>query len=265
MANLIKVTGSFIDAIRINEIGREWRDGRVFWVKRRRGWSNAVIYCANAFFAAVGNPVVVWSDPRDWQRWEIESYRLLHEAEGYCAFADGDTAVWAEQLPGTALERPALSGDLTEAMLAAAAMELKRAHGIPCQPLGGGWSHGDPHLGNFIYDDATSRARLIDFEVAHRTGLPEAQRHADDLLVILQNLMGYTDARGWLAAATCFLENYREGDSDSAGQAAIATLRRRLETPRGIDRIWWAIRTDYIPTQDRTGRIAALQTALERF
>jgi hypothetical protein len=50
--------------------------------------------------------------------------------------------------------------------------------------------HGDPHMDNVIYDHATDRALLIDFEVIHDKSVPAGARHADDLLVFLQDLMG---------------------------------------------------------------------------
>ncbi len=190
MANFVQATGGIIDAIRINHMGRKSRDGRIFWVKHRRRWSHAVILFANTFFRAAENPVIVWANPGEWQRWEIDSFRLLHEEEGFRAFAVGDNTVWAEQLPGIVLEDPAREGRLSKEMLAAAARELKRAHGLPCATLGGCWSHGDPHLGNFVFDKETCRARLIDFELAHQPGMSEADRHAADLLVVFQSRRG---------------------------------------------------------------------------
>jgi len=263
MSNIFQATGSFIDSIRINRIEREDRDGRTFWVKNRRRWSHAVIHCANAFFFVAENPVVVWADPREWQRWETESFRLLHGAEGYRAFAE-DGKAWAEQLPGIVLEEPAREGRLTEEMLAAAASELKRAHRLPCKELGGRWSHGDPHLGNFVFDERSRRARLIDFELAHRPGMPDAERHADDLLVVFQSMMGYpgySSLSQWLAAVAVFLRNYRDGSPGE--QRVFERLRQRLRPPTGISRIWWSIRTDYIPADERSRRIAALRGEVE--
>ncbi len=263
MPNLFQATGNVIDAIRINRIRRITREGRAFWVKRRRWWSRALVPCANAFFLVAGNPVIVWADSRQWQRWEVESFRLLHGPEGFHAFAEEGRAVWAEQLPGVILEEPARRGRLSGAMLAAAARELKRAHRLPCRALGGRWSHGDPHLGNFVFDKAARRARLIDFELAHRAGMREADRHADDLLVVFQSMMGYpgyANFAGWIGAVTHFLRAYRDG---SPGEEEVfARLLDRLRPPTGISRLWWSIRTDYIPAPERNRRIAALREVL---
>jgi len=269
MSNFLQATGSIIDAIRINQMERSSRDGRRFWVKRRRGWSAGVIFFANTFFRAAENPVIVWSNLRDWQQWEIDSFILLHADEGFCAFADGDRGVWAEQLPGVVLEEPAREGRLTDEMLAAAAKELKRAHRLPCGALGGRWSHGDPHLGNFVFDDTTCRARLIDFELAHHPGMSEADRQADDLLVVFQSMMGYpgyvgpTGLQDWLAAVAHFLRFYRDGSGEE--KAVFTQLRRRLEPPTGIGRVWWSIRTDYISATERNRRIDVLKQFLAGF
>ncbi len=262
MPPIRQTTGGFIDAIRINKIVRTQRAGRLFWVKYRRGWARALAHCANGFFRAAGNPVIVWADLDTWQRWEVDSFHLLHGAEGYQAFAEGERAVWAEHLPGMGLEETASRGELTEAMLEAVARELRRAHSLPSLARDGLWSHGDPHLGNFLFDADTGRARLIDFEVAHRAGLPEVERHSDDLLVFLQDLMGRSGADNWLPAATCFLHHYRQQAGAPGCGKVLAALQARLESPRKLNRIWWAIRTSYLPQRERTRRIAALREAL---
>lgn len=266
MSTLYQATGlCLIDAIRINRIQRQEQEGRIYWVKHRRGWSRAVISCANAFFRVAANPVVVWARAEQWQRWEIDSYHLLHRAEGYRAFAHDNATIWAEQLPGIALEAPAKEDRISEVMLMAAARELRRAHELPCPALGGSaWSHGDAHLGNFIYDDATQRARLIDFEVAHQPCLPAVERHADDLLVLVQSTMGYWPLECWLARSTLEIATYLEGVTEPERGLLLQSLRSRLAAPTGISRVWWSIRTDYIPAAERNAKISALRQALHR-
>lgn len=256
-------TFRFIDAIRINRLRQEEHDGRVYWVKQRRLSSRAVIPCANAFFTFAQNPVVVWASRHDWMRWEIDSFFLLHSAEGYTAFAGEDRSIWAEQLPGFALEALAKSGRIAPAMLAAAARELRRAHQLPCPALNGeGWSHGDAHLDNFIYDPATDRARLIDFEVAHRPGMPAPERHADDLFVMIQGTMGYWPLEQWLTHSRLVLTAYFDSTPADERQRLTRLLLDRLAPPTGISRVWWAIRTDYLPASERNARIAALRAEL---
>lgn len=262
MYRILQATGSLIDAIKINATARVMRDGRVFWVKKRRNWGQPVAYCANAFFRAAGNPVSVCTTQSAWRQWEVDSFRLLHGEEGYGVFVE-DGAVWATQIPGEDLATIAIQERLTDAMFAAAACELRRAHTIFCPAIGGRWSHGDPHLGNFLFDAATNRARLIDFEVMHRPEIPEEDRHAEDLLSFLQDVMGSLDAVHWLRAATCFLQCYAQAGQGHNG--AMAALRRKVDFPHGIGRVWWAIRTTYLSKAERDRRIAGLRRVLENF
>lgn len=264
MPDITQSTGRLIDTIKINHIRPLERDGRQYWLKERQPWSRVLIPCANAFFRAAANPVRVLSNRREWQQWEIDSYHLLHGAEDYHAFAVGEHGISAETLPGISLEAPASEGWLSPSLLAAAARELKRAHQLPCPAFGGGWSHADPHVGNFIFDEATGRARLIDFEVTHLRHLTTAERHADDLLIVFQCLMSYTPLTPWQSACASFLAPYLQHQRDEkSAQACIDALRQRLTPPHGITRLWWAVRTGYIAEADRDRRIAALHELLD--
>jgi len=253
MHTLFQFTGTLIDTIKINRIAREEHNGSLFWVKRRRGFSRIVVRCANRFFRAVQNPVIVCSSPGEWQQWEVSCFNLLHGPEGYRAEAWGDSGVCADLLPGEALHDHAFAGTLTEAMLRAAGRELRRAHTLKSALIGGRWSHGDPHLGNFIYDAAGDRARLIDFEVYHRPGMSESDRHTDDLLVTIQDLMGRADFGLWRERVEWFLEGYR------ISEPLLERLATRLNQPVGLKRLWWAIRTGYLGAAERRRRITALR------
>ena len=260
MSHLVQTAGVFIDNIKINSNKPAVRDGRTFWVKHRRGWGSPIAHCANGFFRAVQNPVHVFSRRADWQRWEIESFNLLHAEEGFQAFPDGGDTVWIEQMPGCDLWTAATRGTLSDRMLAAAGRELRRAHAIPCAELNGRWSHGDPHLGNFIFDFGENRARLIDFEVVHSSKLTETERHADDLLVFLQDLMGNVDGERWPSAVDCFLRHYSEAPGLNG---VFPVLAGRIAPPKGVSRVWWSIRTDYIAKEERNKRLAALREILD--
>ena len=252
----IDSAGRVIDNLTLNSNTLTVRADRTFWVKRRRIWARGLAQCANLFFRIAQNPVVVLGEPREWQTWEIGSFRLLHGGEGYQAFSEGREAVWLEQLPGVSLEDSAVKGCLVDEMLEGAGRELRRAHRL--EWLGGNWSHGDPHLGNFIFEAKTSRARLIDFEVTHRPELPVAERHADDLLVFLQDLMGRVPRERWVSAATSFVRNY----DPQFDNEAIRVLKTRLVPPKNAERVWWSIRTSYLSEPERTQRILALRDAL---
>lgn len=224
------------------------------WIKRRRGLAGPIMACANQFFRVVGNPVRALDDCAVWQRWEVECFLALH-GDRFRAFADGPRAVAAEEMPGVNLTQHLDTGTLTPAMLAAAAGELRRAHGRTCADFAGPWSHGDPHAGNFIYEAAGNRARLIDFEVQHHPTLTADERHTDDVLVFLQDMVGRISRELWLPSAQAFLAAYERPE-------IVARVRERLLPPRGIARVWWAVRTTFLAPAELERRIAALRASL---
>jgi hypothetical protein len=252
--SLLLATGRAIDRIKINELVRQEHDGRVFWLKRRHIGARAVISMANVFFRLAGNPVTVLADTKSWQHRERHCMALLHgPAFETCV----DAAGWLhlQELPGSSVTQHIAAGTESESIFEAAARELRRAHELPCPSFGAAWSHGDPHSGNFIYDPASDRARLMDFEVQHHTRLPAAIRHADDLLVFLQDTLGRLPRERWLELAEVFVRAY--------GNAEItAHLVERLAAPRGFSRIWWAVRTTYLAPRELETRLSALRSAL---
>ena len=254
MSRFLTAAGSLVDRIKINAVAREIREGRPLWIKRRRGLAGPVMACANRFFRAVGNPVRALDDCAAWQRWEVECFLALH-GDGFRAFADGPRAVAADEVPGVNLSEHLDAGTLTPAMLAAAAGELRRAHGRICATFAGPWSHGDPHAGNFVYEGTANRARLIDFEVQHHRSLTADERHTDDLLVFLQDMVGRISRELWLPSACAFLAAYERPE-------IVARLRGKLIAPRGIARVWWAVRTTYLASAELESRLAALRALL---
>ncbi len=256
MSRLLSVSGAIVDRIKINALNRETRDGRTVWIKRRRAAARPIMVLANRFFDVVGNPVQALCDLAVWQRWEVDCFHQLH-GESYRAFPCGERAVAADELPGRSLSYHVDTRTTTLEMFAAAGHELRRAHERFCEKFDAAWSHGDPHSGNFIIDPRDGRARLIDFEVMHRTSLSAAARHADDLLVFLQDLMGRTAGELWVPQASAFLQGYGRKE-------IIAELARRLVLPRGLSRIWWAVRTTYLARPELARRLGALQAALPR-
>jgi hypothetical protein len=119
----------------------------------------------------------------------------------------------------------------------------------------GAWSHGDPHAGNFVYEEGVDRARLIDFEVRHDAALSAEERHADDLLVFLQDIAGRIPPEQWLPGAEAFLDGYGRLE-------VVERLRERLVVPGGLARIWWAVRTTYMAPSELRRRIGALRESL---
>jgi len=168
-----------------------------------------------------------------------------------------DEAGWlhVEELPGRSIAQHIENGTETEAMFRSAARELRRAHALECTRFEASWSHGDPHSGNFIYEPVTERARLMDFEVQHHASLSPAARHADDLLVFLQDTLGRLSRERWLELAEDFVRAY--------GRPEItAHLVERLTAPRGLARLWWAVRTTYLAPRELECRLAALRAVL---
>ena len=247
--------GSAIDAIRINAVSREARDGRELVVKRRRVASGALARTANLFFRAARHPVFVWADAGAWQRWEVSTFNLLH-GEQYRAFPDGRRAVCADILPGTSLAEHFVRGTFECGMLDAAGLELRRAHELRSGFFDGPWSHGDPNLANFLFSEHEQHARLIDFEVVHHQGLATSDRHVEDVLSFLQDLLGCAAKGTWLPSAHRFLEAY------GCDRELRNALRERLLLPHGVPRVWWWIRTNYVPLSSIRCRLERLREAL---
>ena len=252
MSRLLTAAGAIVDRIKINALTRETRDGRTVWIKRRRATAGPIMALANRFFELVGNPVQTLSDAAAWQRWEVNCFLHLH-GDTYRAFRCGDRAVGADELPGCSLSHHVDSGTLSPEMLAAAGRELRRAHEWRCDEFGAAWSHGDPHSGNFIVDE--NRARLIDFEVMHHASLSADERHADDLVIFLQDLMGRIAADFWAPCACAFLAAYGRKE-------IVALFAKRFVMPSGLARIWWSVRTTYLSRPEMARRIGELRAAL---
>lgn len=249
------LAGAAIDAIKINSITVERKKDRTMVVKRRKGVSRPIATIANLFFRLVDDPICVCVEPEEWRRWETDCFRLLN-GDRFTAFAEDATTVCADKLPGEDLREIASRKALTPAILVAAAKEIRRAHGLWCAQLGGPWSHGDMQLSNVIYDDATGTARLIDFEVMHDRFLPALLRHADDLLVFLQDMMPRVSTRQWVPFAITFLNAY-------GNPRATEELKNLLRVPTGVGGLWWKIRTNLFRRAEIVSRVEALREALE--
>jgi hypothetical protein len=256
MRELSEAANQAVNCIKINSITFERRQGKPMWVKRRRWGSELIAGQANLFFRLAQGRVHVWIDPKKWQRWEIYCFRLLQEPR-FRAFAEGSRTVCMDAIPGMHLCEHLKHGTLTTGALEAAGRELRRAHGLLCHQFEDWWSHGDPHLDNVIYDGATNRARLIDFEVVHDQSLPAVLRHADDLLVFLQDLVCRVSSEQWLPFALCFINAYGRSE-------VVAELTRLLFVPAGLPGLWWKLRTENFERRELTRRVNALRRALLR-
>src|SRR3954462_6080828 len=178
-----------IDAVRVNRCWSERRDHAVVWLKRRRNWADAIVLGGNVFLRVSNSRIQMFPSVRRWQRWELACFALLHGAEGYTCGPLGARGVWLDAVPGMNLRDLARAGIMDDRAVIAAAREFARVHALRCPITRRPWSHGDPHLANMLYDPATDRARLIDFETVHDARLDPVQRHADDLVTFLLELM----------------------------------------------------------------------------
>jgi hypothetical protein len=220
-------------------------------LKRRRRAAWVVMRVTNAFFRLARNPVEAIVDGDAWRKWEVDCFAMLHAPE-FGAVLDASGVPKISRLPGRDLSQCLSEGSLTPGQIAAAGMEMRRAHQIHSAHYGCGWSHGDPHTGNFVFDAATGRARLVDFEMRHHRDLPEPRRHADDLLVMLQDVCGRCERDAWLALATAFLTGYGRGE-------IVALLPELLHVPHGVPRVWWAVRTTWMKRAELERRMGELR------
>src|SRR2546430_7356502 len=178
-------------------------------------------------------------------------------SDSFHVYASGKRCVVAEKLPGESLWEHLNRGTLSRRMLQAAAAEFRRAHQFWSDEFRGRWSHGDGTSQNVIYDPATNRARLIDFEIVHEKSLATAARQADDLLVFLLDMVGTVPSRQWLPFSMTFLEAYGDGE-------VIAQLRKQLDLPGGLAWIWWGVRTNFTNPAKVKGRLANLRRAIAK-
>jgi hypothetical protein len=254
LPKFLALAGSAIDTIKINKISRQTRDYRSVWVKERRLGSRSLTQCANLFFRLANNPVKVVADIQRWQRREVDSFNLVN-GDQYSAAVDGPTAICIDALPGTDLDSLAKRNLIDSRVLQAAANELFRVHNLSSKKLRAPWSHGDPNMGNFIYDRKSHRARLIDFETVHLSRLSADERHADDVSVFLLNLLGSVSDADWPEMAKDFITAYNR-------PRILGIVRRGLVMPLGIERLWWAIRTNYISGEALGKRLKKLHQIL---
>jgi hypothetical protein len=248
---LTDAAARLVDALKINSVSETVRRGRPVVIKRRNAYSAQLTELANLYFRIAGLPIRFWTKTEDWQRWEIECFKMLN-GDRFRASRSRDNAVCVDQLPGESLRDYLNRGSLTRAMVEAAGFEFRRAHQFWSAEFRGPWSHGDAGMANVIYDDTSGRAQLIDFEILHDKSLSARSRHADDLLIFLLDLIAVAPARQWLPLALAFLNAY-----DNA--PVIAQLSRQLAPPSGMAWIWWGVRTSFANPAKIKQRMAKLR------
>ncbi len=201
-----------LSGIRFNRLERRGN----WWLKARRPGASLAIAVSNVVLRWGRFPIHFFLRPLDWQRHEIACYQLLYGPD-HCRAA-GVRSLEIRHLPGQTLRSLRLDSSLVRL----AARELRRCHELE------GWSHGDPHLGNLLYDG--ERCRLFDFDARHDPGLGAEARQADDLLILLLEL----SCRSSELLAP-FLAEYACPDVQMS-------LARGFRIPGGMELILWQIR-----------------------
>src|SRR5262249_47298120 len=151
-----------VDSLKISSTSEKVRRGRRVVIKRRQLYSEQLAALANLYFRMAGIPIRIWARAKEWQRWEVECFKMLN-SDGFRVSASGDKRVCFDKLPGKSLWQHLNEGTLTQQMMEAAGHEFRRAHQFRNDEFRGQWSHGDAGMENVIFDRATGRARLIDF------------------------------------------------------------------------------------------------------
>ena len=248
---LADAAATFVDSVKLSSVSERVRRGRRVVLKRRNAYSEQLADLANLYFRMSSIPIRFWSKVEDWRCWESECFQMLN-GDRFRVFASGVKTVCVDKLPGKNLWEHLNRGTLTRQMLEATGREFRRAHQLWSHEFGDGWSHGDATMSNVLYDEKTGRARMIDFEIIHDKSVPAKSRHADDLLVLMLDILAIAPSRQWLPFALCFLNAY--GDTE-----VIAELENQLAVPSGLAWIWWGVRTSFAKPAKVKRRLAKLQ------
>lgn len=248
---LSNAASRLVDFLKLNSTSEIMRPGRRVIIKRRNSYGEQLAQLSNAYFRMARIPIRFWARSEDWQRWEVQCFKMLN-GDAFRVSTPGGKTVCADKLPGKSLWDHLTEGTLTRKMIEAAGRELRRAHQFRSDEFRGRWSHGDAGTNNMLYDDKTGRARLIDFEIVHEKSLPAKLRHADDLLVFLLDVVSVAPTAKWLSLVLAFLNAY--GDA-----SVISALRNQLALPKGTAWIWWGVRTSFASPGKVKGRLIKIR------
>jgi hypothetical protein len=76
---LTNAAATFVDSLKINSISEKVRRGRRVVIKRRNVYGEQLADLANLYFRMSGIPIRFWSKAEEWQRWEINCFRMLND------------------------------------------------------------------------------------------------------------------------------------------------------------------------------------------
>ena len=251
----LQVAGRLLNRVRVNRVEAATRDGRPVLVKRRRRGAPIVVWLENLFFALTHSGTRMCARVGEWTQWEVHCGRLLYPDQPPVTVGPGPV-VTLPRVEGTSLRTLVYRGDPeVRHALVLAAGELRRVHGIYCNRYRAAWSHGDLHLDNILCDVSRNRAVLIDFDIRHEFTMDSVHRQADDVLMVLLELLGLPDER-WQEWAAAFAWAY-------GGGPVLSEVSRCLVPPTGLRTVLWSIRTHGAPMQRLEPRLAVLQRIIQ--
>ena len=144
-----------VDSLRINSISKALRRGRQVVIKRRHVYGEQLTELANLYFRKSGLPIRFWTETEDWQRWELECFKMLN-GDRFRASRLRNNAICIDRLPGENLWEHLNRQTLSRRMVEAAALEFRRAYEFWSKEFRGPWSHGDAGIAKVIYDETSS-------------------------------------------------------------------------------------------------------------
>lgn len=225
-----------IDSITINQTTLV--DGDLF--KRRRLGRSWIIVFGNGFLKLSNSKILMFPSTRAWQQHETGCYLRLYG--GGCDIINQHT-VRIHQFEGQSIRDLLCENAINTQIMQSIAQELRRVHQLD------GWSHGDLHTNNILWDG--QRIRFIDFETYHQKATTINERHADDLLVFLLDFMGRTPSNLWLSHCQVLIESYNNHN-------VLRQLHFRLNMPRGLELVLWKTRTNFLLNHILVDRIERL-------
>ncbi len=182
--------------------------------KTRRLDAGVTIAAGNVFFALAGASFRMFVRTEAWAARERAAFRALHGVE---VAGEGRTLVFP-RLPGVDLATRAPDARA----LVAVGRCLREAHARD------GFTHGDAHLGNYLYDENEGRCRLIDFDAEHVASLSGDARRDDDVAVLVLDLIGRRGVDEATRLCAAFFEGYQPD------ARCVDAVCESLEVPSGL-------------------------------
>lgn len=199
-------------ALYLLKLGRvrrmRWR-GQNVWHKRRRFYAPLIVTTGNSLSRCLGCGVYGLSH-EEWLWWEETLSPVCGDGQTRRCGRD----LLSQPMPGASL-RELLARENSIEALRAVLTELHRLHKTevksPCGTLAL-WSHGDAHAGNVFYDSESGCAQWFDFESVHDLRRAAAQRHADDLQILLFSAAVYLPETHWKKMIALAREVYNDNE-----------------------------------------------------